>query len=91
VRQGLGLGLGRQGLGLGLGHQGFGLGLGRQGLGLGHGLGRQGLGLDLGLESQGLGHIKTKTNTMLTCVTFRLQRHQQLAIIFEFFHSTLFG
>jgi len=64
--------------GLGLGRQGFGLGLGRQGL---------------GLESQGLGFglVKTKTKAMLTCVTFRLQRHQQLAIIFEFFNCILFG
>jgi len=74
-------------LGLGLVSQG--LGLGRQGLGLS--LGRQVLGLFLGLDSQGLGFVKPMTKTMLTCVTFRLQRHQQLTIIFEFFHSVLFG
>jgi len=66
------------------------LGLGLVSQSLGHGLGRQ--GLDFGLErGLVLGLIKTKTKTMLTCVTFRLIRHLQWATILEFFNSLLFG
>jgi len=56
---------------------------------LGIGLGRQGFSLES--QGLGLGFVKTKTKTMLTCVTFNLQRHQHLAIIFLVFSYMLFG
>jgi len=68
--------------------QGLRLGLGRQGLGLGC----HGLGLDLGHESQslGLGLVKNKTKTILTCVTFRLQRSTSAVYLWSFFIVCIF-